>query len=293
MQKRYISAASMIAALVLVGGGCANKTAAVPQAAAPAPAPVVQQAPAPVAVVPGKTGFDFPIQSSLSLAAGNYVLAPSKESVASGAEGTYIYYAAKLVKSGEAESVIKTLPGETVTIPNSLIIPIPAGRKAAVGDMVLTWWQSGSGMQRAIVVGGTPTEPQVVYLDQDSTTPETLKPDTFDILYSDNQVGNAIACLDGGSYKRFQSLSADTEGKTLVMGWAGKVSVVSSADCKVLHHDAKVKVGDTVKVPVFATYKDATVTKIDAKTGRIYAKYSFAGSEEEKAFSFGEVAKSF
>jgi len=288
MQKRFVSAASTLAAIVLIGGGCSSQPVAAP--AAPAPVPQAA-APAPVAAVPGKIDFDFPIQQDLILQPGSYVLAPSKESIAQSANGTYIYYAAKLVTAGVAESTIKTLPGETVTVPNSLIIPLPAGRKAKVGDMVLTWWQSGSGMQRALVVGGTPTEPQVVYLDQDSTTPETLKADTFDILYSDNQVGNAIACLEDGSYKRFQSLSSDTEGKTLVMGWAGKVSVKKTGDCKTLPHDAKVKVGDAVKVPVFATYTAATVTKIDAKTGRIYAKYSFAGSEEEKPFSFGEVAK--
>ncbi len=302
MQKRTLSFAAAVAAFIIVGGGCASQSAVAPQAAAPAAAPAPKQAavptptPAPAAApaTPGQTPFDFPIQEKTSATAGQYVLAPTTQQIASGASGTYIYYAATMVTPGANESVIKTLSGSEQTIPNALIIVIRKGAKVKVGDIVLTWWQSGSGMKRAIVVGGSPTEPQVVYLDGDNMKAEKLLADSFHILPEGKTAGNKVMCVEGSDRKSFQVVAEAAGGKKLVIGWAGKMSVTTSENCKSMPFDSSIfKVGDAVKVPVIATYKDAKVTKVDAKNGRISAVYQFAGKDEEKVFSIGEVAKGF
>ena len=40
-------------------------------------------------------------------------------------------------------------------LPNLYLVPIPGGQKARVGDRLLTYWQSGSGTQRAGATNGS------------------------------------------------------------------------------------------------------------------------------------------
>lgn len=76
-----------------------------------------------------------------------------------------IWYNTSIEKVGAEKSTVKKF-GEAVEIPNALLVPIAKGQKAKKGDILLTWWQSGSGMERAIVVDDSnPTSPTAVYLD--------------------------------------------------------------------------------------------------------------------------------
>ena len=75
-----------------------------------------------------------------------------------------IIYKTNLVKAGTEKSVVTYM--EDYELPNSLIIGLPEGATAKKGDIVLTWWQTGSGMNRAIVRDDSnPAEPKVDYLD--------------------------------------------------------------------------------------------------------------------------------
>lgn len=273
--------------VTFIGAACSK--AKTDSATAPTPAPQAQLAAA------TKSAFDFPEMSSIAARPAEFVLAPSKEAVAEGADAVYIYYAAKLVEKGPKESKIKTLPGDEISIPNTFIIPLGGQQAAKPGDIVLTWWQSGSGMQRAIVTGGSPNEPEVMYLDLDyksDAKPEKLQAGTFFVLPSSSTVGNVVACLDSGDRVRYQ-IVASADSKYLVLGWAGKMRAVNKSDCTGLPHDAGAKPGDIVQVPVFSKYQPATVTKVDPKNGRVFAKYKFGSGDEEKPFAFGEVTKGF
>ncbi len=285
--KKITNTLAVGAAVFIACTACSKAKTGAPATATP-PA---QQA----AAAPTKSAFDFPEISSLAARPGEYVLAPSKESIAEGADSVYIYYAAKLVEKGPKESKIKTLPGEEVSVPNIFIIPLGNQQTGKPGDIVLTWWQSGSGMQRAIVTGGSPNEPEVLYLDMDykpDAKAEKLQAGTFFVLPSSSTVGNVVACLDSGDRVR-QQIVASAEDKFLVLGWAGKMRAVKKADCSPLPHDAGAKPGDIVQVPVFSKYQPATVTKVDAKNGRVWAKYKFGSSDEEKPFAYGEAIKGF
>lgn len=49
------------------------------------------------------------------------------------------------------------------------------------------------------------------------------------------------------------------------------------------------KEGDRVSVPFGFNFKDATVSKVDAKIGRVFVKLD--GQSDEKAIAFGDVLK--
>ena len=221
-----------------------------------------------------------------NLEEGQYVLSihsfyPSKLIEAENpANETYIFYSATLSTVGDTKSSVKYF-GDDIEMPNSLIIPIPKEQTAKKGDIVLTWWQSGSGLQRAIVTDASnPTMPKVNYLDlsykDDGTgfandhANEQLKPNSFvvlnngewqpgaQIITSSNEAGTLISC---------------TDDKVLVSGFAGKIAVYRRSDCKVIPSNQNLKAGDEVMAIFTSSYNTGyTVKKVDQKIGRVWVE---------------------
>ena len=251
----------------------------------------------------GAVPFDFPTVAAKAKQ-GDFVLAPSKgwieEAFEKGAEKQpFIFYGAWMQEPGAKESKLKTLPGQPVTIPNALIIPVGGGETAKPGDVVLTAWASGSGMQRAIVVAGTsPTAPTVRYLDLDLESPsgwgkkeDTLKENTFHVLHKPGEPGTTVACKEGAKTTRWVVVN-EAEDKLLGVGFAGKMQVHSKKACKALPIVPKVTAGDSVWVPVIGVYTEAKVSKVDSAIGRVWAKHDFGGKDTDEAFAFTNVAPS-
>lgn len=299
MTKRSSAMCATLAILVLAGAGC-SKSATAPDQAKTVPA-ATQQENAKAAPQPGQIAYDFPVQAATTAKAGEYVLAVPRTWVDQSFENptgaTFIYYAAKMVTPGTNESQVESLPGETMTIPNALIIPLGSGAKANKGDIVLTWWQSGSGMNRAIVVGGTPTEPEVLYLDQEYNTADTaekLMPNSFVKLTAADQAGATIACKTSGEtdFTRYQLVNSSSD-RVLLLGWAGKMAAMKKSDCANVPLTPSAKAGDSVYFPSYGRFTLGTVTKVDSAIGRVTVKYQFAGQDEEVMVPFGDVTSQF
>lgn len=246
----------------------------------------------------GEIPFDF---SPVTTAAqnGEFVLCPSKAFIdeawnKKGKDATFIYYSKKIVEVGEFESVVKEF-SEDVIVPNSLIIPIPANQKAEKGDIVLTWWQSGSGMQRAIVINGDNShEPIVKYLDLDwevyGNEQETLKPNSFVKLSDIWQPGTSIAYKDNFYTNHAQIINLKDE-KVLILGWAGRMKVVDKQDCIPIPISLELNVGDGVQVPYIGSFTDGIIKKYDKSVGRAWVEIQFGGQKIEIIVPFGDIAK--
>lgn len=294
-----------------LGVGCDRERPKEPVAPAPVPAkasaPAAVATPEPSAVAPeapprdaGALPFDFPA-AALDAKPEQFVLAPTQNAVeeafeVGGERQTFVYYLAKVVSVGEVASRLKTLPGLTITVPNALILPLGAATTAKPGDVVLTAWASGSGMQRAIVVeGGTPEKPKVRYLDMSLDNPsgwgardDTLAEGSFRVLTKPGEPGTTLACQDGARLLRWVVIRRAGE-KVLGLGFAGRLKVVDAPACRALPLVPKVKVGDTVQVSVVGGFTEAKVVGIDAKVGRVRTKYRFGGGEKEEAVGFANV----
>ena len=176
--------------------------------------------------------------------------------------------------------------GSSVEMPNSLIIPLPAGQKAQKGDIILTWWQSGSGMERAIVTDASnPEAPKVDYLDLDykddgtgfanENANEQIEPNTFTILKDGEWQPGAQIVVVGDGYEAGTLISC-TDDKVLMLGFAGKIRVVDRSDCKVVPLKQDLKVGDEVRAIFTSSYKAGyTIKKIDENIGRVWVEGSF------------------
>lgn len=210
---------------------------------------------------------------------------------------TFIFYAATMDKPGSVESSIKSLMGESQLMPNSLIIPLKRGQKAKVGDLLLSWWQSGSGLSRAIVVkGGTPQSPRVLYLDMDLDNPakiaqkeDTLKPDSFHALNQPFEPGTSVAVREGSRWKHAQVIRV--EGKqVLLLGFAGRVTVAAKSDCVGLPvRPPGLKPGTLVMAKnAYGMIEPAKVVRVDARIGRVFVEFT-GGLKKTLGVAFGDL----
>lgn len=240
---------------------------------------------------PGEIPYDFPTVGTTSKA-GEFVLAPSfafLEAARKDASATFIFYSSTMTEPGSIESKLQEV-GSEVTLPNSLIIPIPANQSVKKGDIVLTWWQSGSGMQRAIVTDATdPLQPKVKYLDLDETYDEAqLKPNSFVLLSKEWEPGTTVVFKSDYYQEKWQVIRIDGS-KVLAIGWAGKMAVLDKAKCNAVPVKFTCKKGDKVQIPYIGSYKEAVVKKVDDKLGRVWVEFDFAGSMTEECISQGDI----
>lgn len=246
---------------------------------------------------------DFP-KVETTAKAGEYVIVPSynwiKDAAEKGVDSTsFIWYVQKMAAPDKENSEVQFM-SERKKVPNAYIVAIPPGQKAKNGDILLTWWQTGSGMQRAIVVDDKePATPVVRYLDIDYDNPaksrdnvttigkmdEKIVPDSF-VKIKDWDAGTTVAIQDGANLKKGRVIRAAGD-KVLVLEGVGKLKVYPKSACKPVVITPSVKEGDRVKVPFVGNFKDATVSKVDAKIGRVFVK--FDGQSDEKAIPFGDV----
>lgn len=248
---------------------------------------------------------DFP-KGAITAGTGDYVLTPSltwqKDATTGDALAqTFIFYNAKMSEAGDGYSLVDfTFDGEQ-EIPNYMIVPIKSGQTAKKGDIVLTWWQSGSGMQRAVVTDASnPAEPEVNYIDIDWDNPaktdegvgfgqrkETIKPGSFHVLTSEWAPGTTVAVKNGADYKAATVISVSGD-KVLTLGFAGKMAMYAKSECTPLPVVPNVKVGDVVQAPWVGTFKSVKVQKVDKVMGRVWTDDPF--SDDPMVIPFGDIA---
>lgn len=252
--------------------------------------------------------WDFPQGVKLKLEAGQTVLSPYTYYPSTVEKGeplpkaVLIFYDATVKEVGKEKTKLDKFNGE-VEMPNALIIPLPKKAKAKKGDVVLTWWQSGSGMQRAIVVDDSnPQEPKVCYFDltwpdnpesqklEEKRKGEQLKPGSFAILKDGQwQSGAQLAIKKGNDWLKGTLIHVEGN-KVLVLGFGSKIEAYNKADVRLVPFKEKIKVGDKVWASWVSEYRPGyVVTAVDDLTGHVYVQREGKGSVESK--SLADVTK--
>jgi hypothetical protein len=243
-------------------------------------------------IFPGMLPVEFRLFTTLSAGTGGYVLAPCRSYIDAGFNCdsnnvAFMYNSAVVVKFGPIETLLRE-PGDTVSVPNAVIIPMAPSQSVRKGDIVLTWWQTGAGLQRALVVDDSlPGEPKVLYLDLPWDGPllsfdsipvgqieERLLPGSFIRLDQDWQQGSRLAWQKDDELRAVLLINSDSN-KLLVTGWSGLVWVADKKDCfpvKTVFNYAK---GDSVKVPFHGNFTPAVVVHTIPEAGRIRASIRF------------------
>ena len=238
--------------------------------------------------------LDYP-SVSLEAEEGQFVLAPGAESVKSANEnegGTLIYYGGHVLEVGDTESKIKSEAGTEFTVPNAVVLPIASGQKARPGSILLGHWESGSGLQRAIVIeGGTPAAPKVRYLDMDDREDE-WEADRFQHIKAPFDLGTTMACGDGED--RDHGILVGMEGdRVLVSGFASKLEAFDKSECVSLLPNDTYSPGDQVFIPKVGRYNKGTVKKVEAAKGLVHVEYEWGGKTSTEPFPIIDVTKTF
>ena len=252
--------------------------------------------------------WDFPQGVKLKLEVGQTVLSPYTYYPSTVEKGeplpkaVLIFYDATVKEVGKEKTKLDKFNGE-VEMPNALIIPLPKKAKAKKGDVVLTWWQSGSGMQRAIVVDDSnPQEPKVCYFDltwpdnpesqklEEKRKGEQLKPGAFAVLKDGQwQSGAQLAIKKGNDWLKGTLIHVEGN-KVLVLGFGSKIEAYNKADVRLVPFKEKIKVGDKVWASWVSEYRPGyVVTAVDDLTGHVYVQREGKGSVESK--SLADVTK--
>lgn len=244
----------------------------------------------------GEIPYDFPIVKECAAVDGEFVLSTSRrfldDAFAKDGKTMMIWYQNKMAKANTNESTIKEIFSE-VQMPNSLIIPIPSGAKVNKGDFILTTWQSGSGMQRAIVTDDSdPSAPIVHYLDIAWDNPaknkegipigqmqEPNKPNTFTPLNKDWQQGSSIIIKNGTQYLHGILISKYDE-KVLYLKSA-MLNVADASQCFIIDYPEKLKKDDKIFAPIYGIYKPGKVNKYNEELGRVWVEVEFGGKIKE------------
>jgi len=262
----------------------------------------------------GEVPFDVS-QAGFTALRGDFVLAPPRKWIDQGLKvrartsqkdeqgrprhQAYFFYGGWLVEPGPVASKIKTRTDQESIIPNTLIIPIRRGETAQPGDVVLTVWASGSGMQRAMVVkGGTPRRPAVRYLDMKYDDPagmarrqDVLLLDTFHKLEPGILPGATVAIREGGKYWRGVVVRAQKEA-VLAVGFGGRIKVAARASCAALPLNPRVKQGDRVHVPFLGYFRPALVKEYSPNQGRVLVILEHADKTRELSVGYTNVLPS-
>ncbi len=257
-------------------------------------------------LLPGRIPWDFPPTGTRSKV-GEYVLVPEMSQWKSNLESdnpksrTYLYCYAKMVKPGVVESEVDYGNLNKSLIPNSLIISIPRLQMVKTGDIVLTWWQTGNEMQRAIVLNGSNSrQPVVRYLDIDLNNSATddrtgsplgmatyqLEENSFVRINDEWQPGNKIAVQDSIWGTVVSQIVNIADKKVLALGFAGKLSVYPIEKCKPMPIKPKIMRHQTVKfMDISHLVEGRALYSLDS-AGIVYVTNK---SYEKKPVSFGYI----
>lgn len=237
--------------------------------------------------------FDYPAVPTTARP-GDPVLAPPARWVDNArtdgiSSQSFVYFAGKMVAPGPVASVIEVAGGALEALPNALILPLRRGERAAPGDLLLTSWASGTGMQRAIVVaGGTPESPRAAYLDLDYDHPsgvakraEPLPPNRFHRLTEAGAVGTSVRCDERGQDRHYV-LVHRTPARWLGLGYGGRLRPLDPNRCRPLPLHPKIDAG-SVEIPLLGVFTPVRVRSYDAEIGRVFVRYSVGDQKLDAA----------
>lgn len=273
-----------------------------PTQPAPAEAPLAPSAERPASspsgVAPTVEGAQqLPVQFpavTIQAAAGQHAFAPPEPWLTSALElgvdqQVISLYAARIEATGPERSTLKSSSGAHWTVPNSLVVVLPATAKVKPGDLVLTHWPQGGSWTRAVVVDGPPESPIVRFLDLPldeaagwGTREQALSAGSFIELDKPGQPGTTAACrrsaqapVDAEPKPAAQQpapserwrrvlVIRSTEALVLGLGFAGKLGSFPRADCVLIPPGKRLELGALAQAPLGGVFVPVRILGVGA-----------------------------
>lgn len=244
------------------------------------------------------------LNTKITVEKGQWVLCPAKYLIDSafskGLENSvFVYYPRKVIDFNENNIFVAEL-GDTSKIPDYFVIPLPQKESVSKGNIVLTWWQKGTGMQRALVFDVVNDgRPVVYYLDGHFSFSQsnlkylidTLKTGTFTTISEKNLIGRSFMINEEYISSYYMVVAANNDS-VIGLSWAGILKVFKKLDCNFVPLNTSLQEGDSVLVPYLGTYCDGIVKKLWNDVGKVDVLINFLGdSLTTKVVKFDVIKK--
>ena len=154
-------------------------------------------------------------------------------------------------------------------VPNAFVISFPGHCAVAEGDFVSTWWQRGSGLQRAYVVKVLDDKHIIVrYLDLDVFTVQgeadvmdTINQGSFRVIKDEFDPGASV-CYCKSTGKEFYTIINRGGGKLICRSELGKVIFVDRDSVRPNGVNKQLKINQQVEVPFYGIYIPAHIVSL-------------------------------
>lgn len=196
----------------------------------------------------------------------------------------FVFYPRKAVI--QKKDIIKVIEiTDTVEVPSFLCIPLPFKEKVKKGDIVLTWWQKGTGMQRAKIIGFSKDSlPIAFYLDTYTGLVEkmpnlfidTLKPSTY-LLIRDTIMPGRSFLVKETFLENFYIVVNSNKDSILGLSWSGILKVFPKDTCIFTQFNPNLQIGEKIKANYLGSYYEGKVRKIWDDIGKVEVIIDFLG----------------
>ncbi len=234
------------------------------------------------------TNIFLTIHNKIEVSKGDLVLAPSQATydtaLSKGLKTTlFVFYPRKVI-SQKGNYIYLDEYGDTSKMPKSLVIPLDKDKKVSKGQFLLTWWQKGTGMQRAIVLGKNPTlTPIVYYFDNQYSYISPLKNINYwiDTLQANSFLVLKDSLMPGTTVKKAEAyspvyivISFDNK-KIIGLNWAGNIEILDRKKCIFPKIYKQLQKNDSIEMPYVGLYAKGKIISIWKDIGKLKANITF------------------
>ena len=220
--------------------------------------------------------FNIP-NIKLGVKAGEIVLVPKKnflDEFFQKKNNFFWFYPRKVDSIGKYSLFVWEIDS-LIEIPKAFVVAFSEKSKAKQGDFVFTWWQNGTGLQRAYVLKVLDNKKIVIrYLDLDiftlrnkSDIIDTIKERSFSLINSKYSPGASVR-FDTDVGEKFYIILNHQDSSLVCRSSLGKIKFFKINEIKPNYVAKKLYVNQEVKVPFYGIYIPGKI--IELKQG--YAK---------------------
>ncbi len=200
----------------------------------------------------------------------------------------------EVVKAGPETTTIKDR--DEFEAPNALVIPIPKSATAKNGDIILGSPEYGS-WELAIVTDATDPSKPVVHMFKSVFGDEKPEGDKFlsqyesgKFLVLDSELAPGTHALyPDGSEQGYGLVLKKEQDAVILEKFGGELAVFKTSELIPIPVKPSIKKGDKVQAPFGKGMDPATVTKTDAKIGRVWVTFEGRESQGESCFSYSQI----
>ncbi len=202
---------------------------------------------------------------------GDTVLAPQKKFLEAFLEGekNFFWFQPRLVDSVGEFSVYVWEIDSLLEVPNAFVVAFPEYTEVRKGEYVFTWWQGGSGLQRAYVLDVLDSDNVVVrYLDLDIFTVgdgtsliDTIRQGTFRVIRDNWDPGASVVLDSGGSQSFYVIINRNAE-RLVCRSSLGRIEFFGQKDVRPNGVYKDLTVNQSVTVPFYGIYIPGSVVAL-------------------------------